>query len=181
MQTRTDAIPAVMTSLPMRALPVVAIAPNAIRLAPSAITDAATRAAVDAKLNAALKEQLKQAIGAGDGTVGALVDGMALDYHAVIGETILSVIQKVVVPAMERQPALAALATALLQRKDAPGAPTVESLLQPNVPLAQHPLFVADVRQGRGRELLRISNLNQDLVTKIDAGQKPLEAWNSFD
>lgn len=165
----------------IRALPIVPLNPSVISVVPGAIADAATKVAVDAKFNAALKQQITQVIGSSDPAVTALVNGLALDYNALAGDTVLSVIQKVVVPVMSKQPALAALATALQQRQDRAGAPTVATLLNTNVPLAQNPLFTDDVRQGKGRELLRIANLDPNLIEKIDSGGKKLEAWNTFD
>src|SRR5215472_4310507 len=182
MQTQTNATAAAVALVrPIFTLPIIALRPDVIRLAPGAITDAAVRAAVDGKLNAALKQEIKQAIGSDNAAVGTLVDGLPLDYHALLGETVLSIIQKTVVPAMERQPALAPLVAGLLARRDVAGAPTVAALLQPNLPLAQNPIFIDDVRQGKGRELLRLASLDQNLIDKIDGGRKQLEAWNDFD
>ena len=49
------------------------------------------------------------------------------------------------------------------------------------MPLAQNPLFTDDVRQGKTIEALRITQLDQSLVAKLDMGQKQLEAWDDFD
>lgn len=166
---------------PPRIVPVVVIAPTVFRLPPSGVTDAATKAIIDGKLNAALKELIKQAIGSSGPAVEAFVDALPLDYNALLDQSVLSVIRSVVAPAMQKDPALAGLGAQLATRPEAAGTPRLISLLQPDVPLAQHPLFVADVRQSKARELLRITNLNQDLVDKVDAGQKQLETWNDLD
>ncbi len=82
---------------------------------------------------------------------------------------------------MLQTPPLRDLALQLQLRRDVKGAPTVMRLLQPNVPLADHPLFSTDVRQGKMLEALRITKLDPALLSKLDAGQKALEAWNDFD
>ncbi len=78
---------------PIRMLPVTPFPPGAIRLVPSNITDADTKATVDAKLNAALKEAIKDAIGSTNPDVEAMIDTLPLDYHALIKQTVLSVIE----------------------------------------------------------------------------------------
>jgi hypothetical protein len=178
----SDQIPvATLPPQPIRKLPVTPIAPSAIRSAPGSITDKATRTMVDAKLNAALKDEIKQAIGSSSPVVEDFIDGLPLDYRSLLQETVLSIIKKIVAPAMLKQRALANLAAQLKQREPDEDSPTLMKLLQPNTPLAEHPLFVADVRQGKGRELLRIASLDQALVDKLDASEKQLEAWNDFD
>ncbi len=179
-QTNITTAPALEPG-PIWTLPITPLPPSAILLVPSNITDAATKAKVDAKFNAAFKEAIKQAIGSTDPAVEKFIDGLPLDYHSVTGLTVLSVIQKNVVPEMLKQPGLTDLAGQLQQRQDDPGAPTVASLLQPTVPLAQNPLFTDDVRQGKTIEALRITQLDQSLVAKLDMGQKQLEAWDDFD
>jgi Salmonella virulence plasmid 28. len=164
-----------------RALPVIPIAPGASRLAPSRISDTTTKASVDAKLNAALKEAIKQAIGSTHPIVEKFIDTLPLDYHALAKQTVLSVLKKIVVPAMLKKPELADLGKQLQQLKDNAGAATVGGVLQATLPLSQNPLFADDVRQGKTLELLRIANLNQTLLGKLDAGKKQLEAWNDFD
>ena len=62
-------------------------------------------------------------------------------------------LQKIVAPAMRAQVGLAELAAHLDHLSDVAGAPTIADLLQPTVPLAQHPLFIADVRQGKYFEI----------------------------
>jgi Tc toxin complex TcA C-terminal TcB-binding domain/Neuraminidase-like domain/Salmonella virulence plasmid 28.1kDa A protein len=181
-QTKTNAATAsVLESRPIRPLPITPLPPGAILLVPSSIPDPATKAKVDAKFNAALKEAIKQAIRSTDPAVEKFIDGLPLDYHSLVGLTVLSVIQKVVVPAMLSQPGLTELAGQLQQREDDTDAPTVASLLQPTVPLAQNPLFTDDVRQGKTIEALRITHLDQGLVTKLDLDKKQLEAWDDFD
>ena len=182
MQTKSiETSAAQLSTRPIRVLPVTPVPPAAIRLAPGDITDASSKAIVDAKLNAALKESIKQAIGSTSADVEAMVDGLALDYHAVLAQTVQSVIQNYVVPAMLKQPTFVGLARILEGRTQVAGAPTIASLLQTNVPLAEHPLFVADVRRGKTLEALRITNLAPSLLDGLDAGAKQLEAWNDHD
>jgi hypothetical protein len=85
-------------------LPITPLSPSAILLVPGSITDAATKAKVDAKFNAALKEAIKQAIGSTNPMVGKFVDTLPLDYHALVKQTVLSVIKKIVAPAMLKKP-----------------------------------------------------------------------------
>src|SRR5438552_12634326 len=93
----------------IRTLPLVPIAPAVIRSTPNSITNRATKAIVDAKLNAALKKAIKTAIGSTNPIVEKFIDTLPLNYQALAKQTVLSVIKKIVAPAMLKKPELADL------------------------------------------------------------------------
>jgi hypothetical protein len=164
-----------------RVLPSVSVPTTRLRVAPRAIGEGADRRVIDCKLDAALKETIKQSIGSPDPRVEKVVDGLALDYRRVLDRSLLEVIVTEVVPAMQKQRALVKLAERLAKRRSKRRGQTIAKLLQVDTPLAEHPLFVADVRRSKLADALRISGLAKELVDKIDTEDKSIEAWNDLD
>lgn len=184
MQTTNTSTPTSAITLQpwtIRLLPVIVLRPSIITQHPGAITDAATRKSVDDKLNAALINLVGQSINVDDPELDKLITGLKLSYKTVQQLTVDALIKKYIVPPMLKSRTLYALGKILQRRADKADAPTVAVLLRLSTPLAEHPLFVTDVRQGKGRELLRMAKLSENLVTKIDAQEKALEAWNDSD
>ncbi|HZO12993.1 MAG TPA: Tc toxin subunit A, partial [Polyangiaceae bacterium] len=162
-------------------LPIVSVPVTQIGVAPAAIGDPATRAAVDAKLDAVLKGAIKDAIGAKGARVEKFVDGLPLHYGRLLDQTVRAVVEKHVIPAMREDRGLAKLAGRLRKRRGRDGGPRIAQLLQLDTPLATHPLFVGDVRRSKVAEVLRIAELDVGLVERLDAGERPFEAWIDLD
>src|SRR5262245_40750116 len=120
-------------------LPIVALPPSAFAATPLANNDPATRAAVDNKLTIALKNAIKREVGIDSTAVATVIDSLPLDYRTLERRTISWVVQHVVVPAMRKSPALADFVPLLERRRTHEDGQTVAELLQPRLPLAEHP------------------------------------------
>jgi hypothetical protein len=177
--TNTTIIPS--TRWIPRSLPTAHIRPAFSAQAAGSITDTATRKSVDDKLNAALKNELKRSVNLENPVLEKLVDGLKLDYKAERNSTINQLIKEQLVPVLRKNKDLKELSQELEKRGEKAASPSIAELLDLDVPLTEHPLFINDIRQGEGRELLRIAKLNENLIAKLDRHEKVLEAWNNAD
>jgi Tc toxin complex TcA C-terminal TcB-binding domain/Neuraminidase-like domain/Salmonella virulence plasmid 28.1kDa A protein len=164
-----------------RPLMVVHIRPAFILQTVVSISDATTRKSVEDKLNAALKNEIKRSIHVANDVLEKLIDTLKINYKAVQNNTVDQLIKQQVVPLLLKNKTLQRIGEHLAKRGDHLDSPTIAVLLRLSTPLAVHPLFITDVRQGKGRELLRLAKLNETLIAKIDRYEKALESWNNAD